>query len=71
MGIWMQRMFSCLEEAEELNSLKAPYFFQEESVLPTQGQFFFETSLPFIPKKNLLIIIKQGRERFLEIFICS
>lgn len=47
----MWQICSCLEEAEELNSLKAPYFSKKNQFFPHRVISFLKTSLPFIHKK--------------------
>lgn len=69
-GTRRQRICSCLEEAEELNLLKAPYFSKK-------NQFFPHRVISFLKPASLLSTRKSAhnykprKKRFLEIFICS
>lgn len=46
-------------------------FPRRKPFFPHRVSSFLKTSLPFIPKKKSAHNYKAGKERFLEIFICS
>lgn len=66
----MQQICSCLEEAEELNLLKAPYFSKKNQLFPHRVISFLKPASLLSTRKSAHNY-KPRKKRFLEIFICS